>query len=145
MIICDSMARGLTIFALAALTLAGAALAAVPRPAALGSSPPGLWEVAGLPGAKAPARECVAEVASLAQYEHRQLNCASRIISDTGNSAVISYECRGGDFGRSKVTALTPRSLRIETQGISEGLPFNYVLQARRVGECARSTSASAH
>jgi len=33
---------------------------------------------------------------------------------------------------------ITPRSIRIETQGISDNLPFNYVIQARRVGDCPR-------
>jgi hypothetical protein len=40
---------------------------------------------------------------------------------------------------------LTPRSLRIATQGISGGLPFNYVLQARRVDDCAKSASVTRH
>ena len=40
---------------------------------------------------------------------------------------------------------LTPRSLRIETQGISDSLPFNYVLQARRVGDCAKSAAVARH
>ena len=31
-----------------------------------------------------------------------------------------------------------PRSMRIETQGISGNLPFNYQLHARRVGDCGR-------
>ena len=125
--------------------LAGAAWAAVPPPAALAEATPGLWEIAGLPGAKAPAKECVAELATLVQYEHRKANCSSRVLSDRGNSAVISYECRGGGFGRSAITAITPRSLRIETQGISDGLPFNYVLQARRIGECPGGTAQHAH
>jgi hypothetical protein len=40
---------------------------------------------------------------------------------------------------------ITPRSIRIETQGISGDLPFNYVLQARRVGDCANRQAARAH
>ena len=58
---------------------------------------------------------------------------------------MVAYRCTGRDFGRSKLTVLTPRSLRIETQGISDGLPFNYVLQARRVGGCPAKASAAAH
>ena len=134
-----------TYLAVGALALAGAAWAAAPRPAALSGAAPGLWEIAGLPGAKAPAKECVAELATLVQYEHRKANCTSHVLSDRGNSAVISYECRGGGFGRSAITAITPRSLRIETQGISDGMPFNYVLQARRVGECPGGASPQAH
>ena len=42
----------------------------------------------------------------------------------------------GGGFGRTKMTVLTPRSMRVETQGISNNAPFNYVLQVRRLGDC---------
>ena len=60
------------------------------------------------------------------------------MISDTAASTtVIEYKCASGGFGQSKMTLMTPRSLRIETQGISAGLPFNYVIQARRVANCA--------
>ena len=111
-------------------------LTAAQRPSALAETSPGLWEISGVPGAKAPARQCVAEVLSLAQYEHRQKTCQRNVVGDAPSSAVIQYECSGGDFGRSKVTVLTPRSLKIETQGISDKLPFSYVLQARRVGDC---------
>ena len=66
------------------------------------------------------------------------------MISDRGNSIVIQYGCGPAGFGRTKIDVLTPRSLRISTQGISDGLPFNYVLQARRIGDCAKSASSLA-
>ena len=50
--------------------------------------------------------------------------------------AEIHYTCQSGAFGQSNVELLTPRSLRIETQGISDNAPFHYVLQARRLGNC---------
>ena len=118
------------------------ALGAFQIPAALHSANPGLWEVAGVPGSKSPVKECVADVTALAQFEHRHKSCTRNVVSSTSSSAVIHYSCGGSDFGESRVTVITPRSMRIETQGISEQLPFNYVLQARRIGECA---SASAH
>jgi hypothetical protein len=40
---------------------------------------------------------------------------------------------------------ITPRALRISTQGISDQLPFNYVLQAHRIGECQKSASSTHH
>ena len=128
-----------------AAVLAGAAIAAGPRPAALTKASPGMWEVEGLPGAKTPTRECVADVSALAQYEHRKQSCTLSVLSGDGESTLFQYNCPGGGFGRSKLTLITPRSLRIETQGISDGLPFNYTLQARRVGDCATKIPASAH
>jgi hypothetical protein len=58
------------------------------------------------------------------------------VISKTATTTVIHYTCSAGDYGHTKVTMLTPRSLRIETQGISANLPFNYKIQARRIGDC---------
>lgn len=118
------------------------ALGAFQAPAALHQASPGLWEIAGIPGSKSPLHECFADVMVLAQFEHRHRNCSRNVVSDSGNTTVIHYSCSGGDFGDSRLTVITPRSMRIETQGISQQLPFNYVLQARRIGECA---SAAAH
>jgi hypothetical protein len=106
------------------------------RPAALAETSGGLWEISGAPGARVPPRLCIADTAVLAQFEHRAQMCTRLVISDTPPTALIHYTCAGGGFGRSKMTLITPRSIRIETQGISENLPFNYVLQARRVGDC---------
>ena len=124
--------------------LAALAVMAAQRPAALASTAPGLWEIDGLPGGKA-VRECVAEVAALAQYEHRTKNCGRSVLSDGPSTTVIQYQCPGNEFGRSKMTVITPRSLRIESQGISDNLPFAYVLQARRVGDCPGQQTAARH
>jgi hypothetical protein len=124
----------------AALALGGAQ-----RPAALALTSGGMWEVSGAPGVSAPVRLCVADTAVLAQFEHRGRTCTRVVISDTPAATVIHYTCTGGGFGRSKLTMVTPRSLRIETQGIADDLPFNYVIQARRVSECGAHQSAAAH
>jgi hypothetical protein len=139
------MARYLYASILAAAALAGAAVMAATRPAAFAQTAPGMWEISGYPGAKSPTRECIGNLALLAQYEHRHQNCSSSVVSDRAPSSVIQYSCPGRGFGRTTVTMITPRSLRIETQGISDNLPFNYVLQARRVGDCPSHSSASAH
>jgi hypothetical protein len=115
------------------------------QPPALAGASPGDWELAGVPSAKAPVRQCVTDLAVLAQFEHRSHRCTSSVLSDHGNSTVIQYSCGAAGFGRTQIDVLTPRSLRISTQGISDGLPFNYVLQARRMGDCAKSASSSRH
>ena len=112
-------------------------LVAAARPATLAETSPGLWELSGLPNFAAPVRQCMADTAALAAYEHRGQSCKQVVLSDTPSTTVIDYTCANGGFGHSKLTLLTPRSLRIETQGISANYPFNYVIQARRVGECA--------
>jgi hypothetical protein len=134
---------------LAGLALCGGiavvALTAAQRPSALGQAAPGLWEIDGLPGAKSPLKQCVGDVSTFVQFEHRTRNCGRRIISDGPSSTVVEYSCGAAGFGHSKLDVITPRSLRIDTQGVSGGLPFSYVLQARRVGDCPTTSTASRH
>ena len=124
-----------------AVTIAGAAalvlLAAAVRPSALDKTSPGLWELSGMPNAGTAFRQCVADTAALAQVEHRGNNCTQVVIKANAAWTEIHYTCTNGGFGRSKLTVLTPRSMRIETQGISANYPFNYTIQARRIGDCA--------
>jgi hypothetical protein len=111
-------------------------LAAARPPGAIALASPGLWEFTGLPTAGGAARQCLANTASLARLEHREAKCTETVISQTASTTRIEYSCANGGYGQTKVTVLTPRSLRIETQGISANLPFNYKIQARRVGDC---------
>ena len=120
----------------AAIGLALLTLSAATLPAILAGSG-GLWEVSkSATGANAE-RQCVPQAAVLAQWEHRKGQCTRVVISATETEAVVHYTCTGGGFGQSKMRVITPRTLRIETQGISDGFPFSYTLHARRVGDCA--------
>ena len=116
----------------AALALLG--LTAAVRPAVFSQATGGLWEISRSDGGRR--NICVPDPVLLAQYEHLKSRCSRDVIRDLRGRAEISYSCAGGGFGQSKVEQLTPRSLRIETQGISGDAPFHYVLQARRIGEC---------
>lgn len=126
--------RAVPLARLLAIAVAGAGLAAAASPSILDMAEPGLWEVS-RPGI-APTRMCVAEPGQLAQFEHRQSSCTRDLVDVKGLKARIHYSCAAGDFGSSSLTLITPRSLRVETQGISGGAPFKYVFQARRVGNC---------
>jgi hypothetical protein len=139
------MARTATFLLAGGGIAAALALTAAARPSVLAQAQPGLWEISGVPGTKAPVRQCVADVAALGRFEHRLRNCSAKVLKDAGGSAQIEYSCGGAGFGHSQIDLLTPRSLRISTQGISDGLPFNYVLQARRIDDCSKSASVSRH
>ena len=119
---------------------AGLCLAmAAPRafePRALAAASGGLWEVGHSAKGEDARPVCIAAPVLLSQWEHRGGRCTRVVISDTSNKAVIDYTCADGGFGRSELTLVTPRTLRIATQGISRDGPFNYTLHARRVGEC---------
>jgi len=118
------------------------ALTAASRPAVLGRVSGGMWEVSGLHGAPAPQRICIADTSVFAQIEHRTTPCSRTVIRDSGSTAEVHYSCPGGRFGQTSLSLITPRSLRIETQGISSDGPFHHVVQARRVGECGTKISA---
>lgn len=120
------------------MTVAAAFVVAAASPRALMPAMGGLWEVSQRADGHGAQRICVASPVTLAQYEHRQARCTQSIVSDSGTQTLISYTCADGGFGQSKVTLLTPRTMRIETQGISGNLPFHYQLHARRVGDCRR-------
>ncbi|MGE5564141.1 MAG: DUF3617 domain-containing protein [Bacillota bacterium] len=135
--------RKLLILALVTAVPAGAYAAA--QSAALAKVAGGMWEVSGAPGAQSPVRQCVADILALAQFEHRGRSCSRSVISDKGNSTVVSYSCGPSDFGQTQIDVVTPRALRISTQGISDQLPFNYVIQAHRVGDCEKTASSSRH
>ena len=43
---------------------------------------------------------------------------------------------RGRGYGRTSIRLETDRLVQIRTQGIADGLPFEYSAEARRVGDC---------
>jgi len=127
------------------VTVAALPLAAATKLPTLAETQPGLWEITGAPGARTPIRQCVGFVPMLARFEHRSKSCTAKVLKSAGSLTSVEYNCGAAGFGHSELEVITPRSLRISTQGISDGLPFNYVLQARRVGECQKTTSAEPH
>ncbi|MCW3797113.1 hypothetical protein OMW55_04740 [Sphingomonas sp. BN140010] len=110
--------------------------AALAAPAVLPGVAPGLWEVSRSATGEKPVRQCVSDLAAMAQWEHRGGACTRVVLSQTATEAVIHYTCPAGDFGRTRMTVVTPRSLRMETQGIHAGEPFSYKLYARRTADC---------
>ena len=132
------MSNSVRIALMGLLSLSATGLVAAAQPRAHARAGGGLWEVSQSASGHNPTRVCVPSPEVLAQYEHRQGRCTRVVISDRGTETVIHYTCADGGFGQSKVTLLTPRSLRIDTQGISGNLPFHYQLHARRVGDCGR-------
>lgn len=114
--------------------IAGVSLVAAASPSALSQAEGGLWQVER--SGAAPVKLCIANLVALAQFEHRGASCSRAVIRDSGTTTTIHYTCAGGNFGQSDMTLVTPRSLRVVTQGISANAPFKYTFQARRVGDC---------
>jgi hypothetical protein len=118
------------------VTALGLMSIAASGPHALAQASGGSWEVSRDARGGAARSLCLADPVMLGQWEHRGARCQRVVLSDQDNKAVIDYTCGEGGFGHSEITLLTPRTLRVATQGIARGAPFNYVLHARRVGNC---------
>ena len=116
----------------ACLTGAGLLVAASLPHAMVG---PGQWEI-GKSASERGEKICLPDPAMLMQWEHRAKQCTRTIVTSSLDNAEVHYTCVGGGFGTSRAEVLTPRSIKVATQGIADGLPFGYVLHARRVGAC---------
>ncbi|MEO6199262.1 MAG: hypothetical protein ABIO68_04930 [Sphingomicrobium sp.] len=128
--------------ATAALTVASAGWAAQ-LPKALNGVAGGLWELSGVPGTKAPVRQCVASPVELAFIEHQVPGCTHIVLGDSSDELRLSFTCSGKGFGQASIKQVTPRSLRVDVQGIADGGPYGYVLQAHRIGDCGGSAGPS--
>lgn len=96
---------------------------------------PGRWELR-FRDAPVVERLCVRNGRGLIQLRHPQEQCERFIVNDDVNDVTIQYTCRGRGYGRTHVRRVSGRLAQIETQGIAEGLPFNFAAEARRVGDC---------
>jgi hypothetical protein len=120
--------------------LAAALLTAAAAPGgstiALDGVEPGLWEFSRDATGQGARRGCMQDMILFATYAHAGDRCVRTILSDRPRDLIMSLECGPGDFGRSRVTVTTPRSLKLSAQGIHDGEPYDITAYARRVGEC---------
>ena len=130
------MNKGIRLIALAVLGAPALIAASQGLPRALQGAQPGLWEFSDPAGNMPAKRMCVRDMTALAQVEHDKRQCTRVVIADEPGATTIHYTCTGGGFGRSTLEPVTPRSYRLDTQGISGGLPFHNRLNARRIGSC---------
>lgn len=128
--------RGHLFIAAALLTAVAAPGGSASRTAALAGVEPGLWEFSRDATGQGARRGCLRDMVLLATYAHAGDRCLRTILSDRPRELIMSLDCGTGDFGRSRITVTTPRSLKLETQGFHRGEPFDFVIYARRVGEC---------
>ena len=72
----------------------------------------------------------------LIQIRHPKLNCKSLVIKNTPDELTVQYTCPGRGYGRTNIRRETSRLIQIDSQGIANALPFAFVAEARRVGDC---------
>ena len=96
---------------------------------------PGEWEVSATAAARGE-KLCLSDPALLIQWEQRTKACERTVLTSSADRAEVHYTCSGGGFGTSKVEELTPRSVKVDSQGIADGLPFARTIYAHRLGAC---------
>ncbi|MBW8783571.1 MAG: hypothetical protein JF593_02855 [Novosphingobium sp.] len=98
---------------------------------------PGHWELR-LRDTAGPVRSvCVHDGRELIQLRHPGPSCERYIVDDGDKDVTVQYTCRGRGYGRTHIRRESAQLAQIETQGIAEALPFNFVVEARRTGDCS--------
>ena len=124
-------------FALAAAGgLAAPAYGGGPSLAMLDQLEAGRWELRDRDGA-APQQICVPNGRRLIQLRHPGLACDSFVVTDGPSEVVVQYTCKGRGYGRTQIRRETNRLVQVQSQGIVDGLPFDFSAEARRVGDCS--------
>ena len=82
-------------------------------------------------------RLCVGNRRRLVQLRHPDLACERLIVEDTPNSVTVQYTCRGHGYGRTHIRRETSQLIQVESQGVADGLPFDFAAEGRRIGDCA--------
>jgi hypothetical protein len=95
----------------------------------------GLWEVRARDEPDS-VQICVDNGRKLIQIRHQREACRRFVVDDTAEMVTVHYTCPANGYGHTSVRFENPRLARLETQGIDNGLPFNFVAEARRIGPC---------
>ena len=79
---------------------------------------------------------CITDPQVLLQLQHRGVACTRFVVEDGSTGGRVTYSCPGIGTGATRVVVETPRLIRLESQGISRGLPFSFEYEGRRTGAC---------
>ena len=126
---------------LSVLAAAGVGLAAIPLAAqssgmaVLDKLERGQWELRER-GSKATRRICVRTGRELIQLRHRGPDCSRYVVESGTDQVTVQYTCRGNGYARTSIRREPPTLVQIESQGIADELPFEFIAEARRVGSC---------
>lgn len=123
------------LIAIAALAIGYSAAAQNGGLVALGKIERGEWTLRAPDGSTRAI--CVSDPQALLQLRHRGVACQRFVVENEANGGRITYSCPGLGNGDTRITVETPRLIRLETQGISKGLPFTEEYEGRRTGACA--------
>lgn len=115
------------------------ALLGVPDGADAARMEPGEWELRERGAERessGPRRLCVSQLRQLVQLRHPRAACKQLTLQEAGNRLSVSYDCGGAGGGRTELRVETPRLVQLRSQGIADGAPFSFDMEARRIGAC---------
>ena len=96
----------------------------------------GHWELVARDGSRARERVCLRDGRRLIQWRHPASTCERLIVDDSPTEVTVQYTCRGQGFGRTSIRMETSRLFQMQTQGIANGLPFDFAAEGRYIGPC---------
>lgn len=79
---------------------------------------------------------CVRTGAELIQLKHREPGCNQFVVEDGAARVTVQYTCPGNGYGRTSIRRETGSLVQLESQGIHDGTPFQFIAEARRTGTC---------
>jgi len=121
---------------LAALGFSFAGKAQAPGLAMLANLKKGEWTIRFRDGS-APRKLCLRSGRELIQIQHSQPNCSRFVVEDGAATVTVQYTCPGNGYGRTSIRRETAGLVQIESQGIDNGLPFQFAAEARHTGNCS--------
>lgn len=118
-------------------TLAWPVAAQAPSLAMLDRLEPGLWELRDR-GTAGKTRICIRSGRDLIQLRHPSKACNRIVIEDGDSEVTVQYMCKGDGYGRTNIRLETAGLVQIEGQGIADSHPFEFSIEARMTGACAK-------
>ncbi|MBS0481891.1 MAG: hypothetical protein JSR96_06990 [Proteobacteria bacterium] len=97
----------------------------------------GRWEVRFRDAGSNLQRLCVDNGRRFIQLRHQDDACERFVVQDGASEVTVQYTCRGRGYGRTHIRRESNRLIQIDSQGIAQGLPFEFTAEARRVGDCS--------
>ena len=120
-----------------ALMVSGPVFGQKPPLAMLDQLEKGRWEMRIRDKAGEVEQLCLNSARSFIQLRHPRAICERMTISDDINAVTVQYTCHGQGYGRTSIRRESNGLIQIDSQGIAGGLPFAFIAEARRVGDCA--------
>lgn len=133
-----TMARALAL----GLIAGGTGMAVAQGVDALGQMRVGEYHIHVIGAKNAPKILCITDIKRLLQLEHGSAACTFRTITAGESAASVRYVCPGAGTGTTDVAVESKTILRLHTQGVQRGAPFDTTYEARFNGACRAGLAA---